>query len=205
MYLSTSTAVWSLLWVCRRPDEALMVINTLQKELGHPSPITRAHGMRAMAAMRLRAAAPVVLLAIRRTSRDPSPLVRRTAALALAAVHTLTAPPVAPIPIPPSSQDPATSPLPPASRRSSGAPGGGPDEEVLELLDGLLGDADPSVAGAAACTFVCICPWRLEPVGERFRSLCHALQTLDEWGQAAVLELLLRYCFMLDKQSDRIQ
>ena len=63
-----------------------MVINTLHKDLSHPSPSVRAHAMRASAGIRVNTALPIALLAARRASRDPSPLVRSTTALSLAAV-----------------------------------------------------------------------------------------------------------------------
>ncbi|CAI5948888.1 unnamed protein product [Closterium sp. NIES-65] len=70
----------------RRPSEALMVINTLHKDLGDPDAAVRAHALRAIAAMRLPAALQIACLAVGRVARDPSALVRCTAALCLPAV-----------------------------------------------------------------------------------------------------------------------
>ncbi|GJP40366.1 hypothetical protein CLOM_g24636 [Closterium sp. NIES-68] len=70
----------------RRPSEALMVINTLHKDLGDPDPAVRAHALRSIAAMRLPAALQIACLAVGRVARDPSVLVRSTAALCLTAI-----------------------------------------------------------------------------------------------------------------------
>jgi AP-3 complex subunit beta len=62
----------------------------------------------------------------------------------------------------------------------------------------LLGDRQYYVAGAAVHAFLEVCPERLEMIHAHWRGLVKKLVDMDEWGQLATLELMLRYgriCF----------
>uniref|UniRef100_A0A1D1XM21 AP3-complex subunit beta-A n=2 Tax=Anthurium amnicola TaxID=1678845 RepID=A0A1D1XM21_9ARAE len=62
-----------------------------------------------------------------------------------------------------------------------------------ELANILLNDHSPGVVGAAAAAFKSICPNNLSLVGRRFKRLCEMLPDVDEWGQIALIDILLRY------------
>ncbi|CAA6654987.1 unnamed protein product [Spirodela intermedia] len=62
-----------------------------------------------------------------------------------------------------------------------------------ELVSILLNDHSPGVVGAAAAAFNSICPNNLSLVGRIFRRLCETVPDVDEWGQIALINILLRY------------
>lgn len=73
----------------RRPNEALLSINSFQKDLGDTNPLVRAWALRTMAGIRLHVIAPLVLVAVGKCARDPSVYVRKCAANALPKLHDL--------------------------------------------------------------------------------------------------------------------
>ncbi|CAN1746934.1 AP3-complex subunit beta-A [Linum perenne] len=73
----------------KRPNEALLSINSFQKDLGDTNPLVRAWALRTMAGIRLHAIAPLVLVAVGKCARDPSVYVRKCAANALSKLHDL--------------------------------------------------------------------------------------------------------------------
>ncbi|GAQ85841.1 adapitin protein complex [Klebsormidium nitens] len=73
----------------KKPDEALLAINTLQKDLSNPDPTVRALALRALTGIRVRVAAPLAVLAVQKCSRDASAYVRRCAAHAVLKLHSL--------------------------------------------------------------------------------------------------------------------
>lgn len=73
----------------RRPNEALLSINSFQKDLGDTNPLVRAWALRTMAGIRLHVIAPLVLVALGKCARDPSVYVRKCAANALPKLHDL--------------------------------------------------------------------------------------------------------------------
>ncbi|CAI0411287.1 unnamed protein product [Linum tenue] len=73
----------------KRPNEALLSINSFQKDLGDTNPLVRAWALRTMAGIRLHAIAPLVLVAVGKCARDPSVYVRKCAASALPKLHDL--------------------------------------------------------------------------------------------------------------------
>eukprot|EP00897_Mesotaenium_endlicherianum_P001195 jgi/Mesen1/11076/ME000099S10514 len=157
----------------RRPEEALLSINTFQRELSDPDALVRAQALRAMAGVRLPVVAPLLVMAAQRCARDPSPYVRACAAHALVKVHAM-------------DKHQFQEPLTEASLLAL--------LTLLTLLVALLlGDRSPGVVGAACAAFTAVCPDRLDLVGLRFRALCQMLPTLEEWGQVVLANLLLRY------------
>jgi AP-3 complex subunit beta len=70
--------------------------------------------------------------------------------------------------------------------------------QVDEYLAALLADKQYYVAGAAVQAFMEICPDRLDMIHPVYRRLCKMMVDMDEWGQLAVLKLMIVYarkCF----------
>ena len=57
------------------------------------------------------------------------------------------------------------------------------DEDLIEILEKLLGDSSTMVLGSAVATLVEIDPTRFDIMHACFRKLCHLLADLDEWTQ----------------------
>lgn len=60
------------------------------------------------------------------------------------------------------------------------------------VLTHLLADASPSVVGSAAAALRSVAPDALGAFAKHFSRLCQMLPDLEEWGQIAVLDALLR-------------
>jgi len=73
----------------QRPDEALLSINSFQKDLAHQNARVRAAALRVMSSIRVKVIVPVVVLAIRKCAVDVSPHVRKAAANAIPKVFRL--------------------------------------------------------------------------------------------------------------------
>ena len=73
----------------QKADEALLSINSFQKDLAHPNPRVRALALRVMSSIRVSVIVPVVILAVRKCAVDPSPYVRKAAAHAIPKVFRL--------------------------------------------------------------------------------------------------------------------
>ncbi|KPA81609.1 putative adaptin [Leptomonas pyrrhocoris] len=71
------------------PDETLLSISAFQKDLVDPSMHVRALALRMLAALRIPAIQPVVMVAVRKCADDFAPVVRKTAALALVQMHSV--------------------------------------------------------------------------------------------------------------------
>ncbi|KAI0701216.1 adaptin N terminal region-domain-containing protein [Cytidiella melzeri] len=65
--------------------------------------------------------------------------------------------------------------------------------ELIEIISKLLKDRSPLSIGSVAVAFQAICPTRLDLLHEHYRRLCRTLVDVDEWGQADLLSLLIRY------------
>jgi AP-3 complex subunit beta len=66
-------------------------------------------------------------------------------------------------------------------------------DELIDLIQVLLGDQSTMVLGSAMATFNEVCPDRLDLIHPNYRKLCQVLADIDEWGQIAVLNTLIRY------------
>lgn len=75
-------------------------------------------------------------------------------------------------------------------------------ELITGLLHQFLGDRSPEVVGAAALSFMEICPSRVDLVHKHFRKICRSLVDSDEWGQVVLLHMLLRYARTQFKNPD---
>ena len=65
--------------------------------------------------------------------------------------------------------------------------------QVEEYLAKLLADQQYYVAGAAVQAFMEVCPERLDMIHPVYRRLCKMVVDMDEWGQLAILRLMLVY------------
>ena len=155
-----------------RPDEALLSVNSFQKDLAHPNPRVRALALRVLSSIRVHVIVPVVVLAIRACSRDPSPYVRKAAAHAVPKIFRLDR---------------------------------GREEELVEVVEALLRDAAPMVLSSAVAAFTEVCPHRLDLLHRHYRKLCCLLVDTDEWGQALLANLLLRYARTQFTQADGVR
>ncbi|KAJ8908286.1 hypothetical protein NDN08_008377 [Rhodosorus marinus] len=72
-----------------KPDLALLAINTLQKDLSHPSQLIRALALRVLSSIRVKTILQVVIHGITAATKDSSPYVRKTAANAIPKVFAL--------------------------------------------------------------------------------------------------------------------
>ena len=73
----------------QKPEEALLSINSFQKDLAHPNPRVRALALRVMSSIRIQVIVPVVILAARKCAVDPSPYVRKAAAHAVPKIYRM--------------------------------------------------------------------------------------------------------------------
>eukprot|EP00762_Andalucia_godoyi_P001655 ANDGO_07148.mRNA.1 AP-3 complex subunit beta len=74
-----------------KPDEALLSINSFQKDLSNRNQYIRAMALRVMSSIRLPMIAQIITLAIKKCAGDVSPYVRKTAAMAIPKVFHLDA------------------------------------------------------------------------------------------------------------------
>ncbi|GJE85585.1 adaptin N terminal region-domain-containing protein [Phanerochaete sordida] len=65
--------------------------------------------------------------------------------------------------------------------------------ELIEIISNLLRDRSPLSIGSVATAFEAVCPTRLDLLHKHYRRLCRTLVDVDEWGQADLMALLLRY------------
>lgn len=65
--------------------------------------------------------------------------------------------------------------------------------ELIEIISNLLRDRSPLSIGSVATAFEAVCPTRLDLLHKHYRRLCRTLVDVDEWGQADMMTLLLRY------------
>ena len=66
-------------------------------------------------------------------------------------------------------------------------------EELVEVIERLLGDKSTQVLSSAVAAFAEVCPASLHLLHPHYRKLCHLVADLDEWGQIVTLNLLSRY------------
>ena len=186
---SSSLAVRSLVatYILRQarlePDLALLSVNTFQKDLGDPNPALRALAIRVLAGLELHSISGLVILSLKRCARDSAWYVRRTVAVACAQLC---------------AQDSAQI------------------DSITPIITGFLSDKSALVQGAAAAVFAEIfilpidpgqaknrVPW--DSVHPHYRHLCNSLIDADEWGQVALLELLMIYARLHFLNPDSVQ
>ncbi len=62
-------------------------------------------------------------------------------------------------------------------------------EELIGIIEKLLGDRTTLVVGSAVMAFEEVCPERIELVHKNYRKLCNLLVDVDEWGQVVFFAL----------------
>jgi AP-3 complex subunit beta len=65
--------------------------------------------------------------------------------------------------------------------------------ELCKVLQKLLQDNSTMVLGSAVAAFSEVCPHNYALLHPAYRTLCHLLADIDEWGQIIVLNVLTRY------------
>ncbi|ORX88456.1 hypothetical protein K493DRAFT_268293 [Basidiobolus meristosporus CBS 931.73] len=66
-------------------------------------------------------------------------------------------------------------------------------ENLIEIIEILLKDKSAFTIGSVIMAFNELCPDRFDLIHKHYRKLCYMLIDTDEWGQIAILRLLLRY------------
>lgn len=66
-------------------------------------------------------------------------------------------------------------------------------DQLIEVLERLLGDKTTLVAGSAIQAFEEICPERIDLIHKNYRKLCNLLVDVEEWGQVVIINTLTRY------------
>ena len=56
-------------------------------------------------------------------------------------------------------------------------------EELVDVIEKLLGDRTTLVVGSAVMAFEEVCPERIELIHKNFRKFCNLLVDVEEWGQ----------------------
>ncbi|ESO88349.1 hypothetical protein LOTGIDRAFT_126173 [Lottia gigantea] len=67
-------------------------------------------------------------------------------------------------------------------------------EQLIEVIERLLGDKTTLVAGSAIQAFEEVCPERIDLIHKNYRKLCNLLVDVEEWGQVVIINMLTRYC-----------
>ncbi|CAG8597398.1 6772_t:CDS:2, partial [Cetraspora pellucida] len=66
-------------------------------------------------------------------------------------------------------------------------------DALVDVITTLLNDNSPFTIGSVITAFNEVCPDRLDLIHLHYRKLCRMLIDADEWGQIAIMGLLLRY------------
>lgn len=66
-------------------------------------------------------------------------------------------------------------------------------DALVEIIEKLLQDKTTLVAGSTVIAFEEVCPERIDLIHKNYRKLCNMLIDIDEWGQVAVINMLVRY------------
>nr|XP_032810365.1 AP-4 complex subunit beta-1 [Petromyzon marinus] len=152
-------------YAARKPDMALLAVNSLRKDCADPSPMVRGMALRSLCGLRLPDLGEYVQGPVASGLRDRAAYVRRTAVLGCAKLHRLQ------------------------------QPDADIDATLVNELYGLLRDKDPVVMVNCLHALEEILQREGGVVINRpiAHHLVNRLPECDEWGQAAVLSFLLRY------------
>ncbi|CAG8769540.1 7064_t:CDS:2, partial [Acaulospora colombiana] len=66
-------------------------------------------------------------------------------------------------------------------------------DALVDIITTLLNDNSPFTIGSVVMAFDDVCPQRFDLIHPHYRKLCRMLIDADEWGQIAIIGLLLRY------------
>merc|ERR1719295_200132 len=140
----------------------------------------------------------VALLSIstfQRALKDPNQLIRASALRVLSSIRVPMIVPIVMLAIRDSAVDMSPFVRKTAAHAIPKAYSIDPDlkEELVSLIEKLLGDRTTLVVGSAVMAFEEVCPERTELIHKQFRKLCHLLVDVEEWGQVIIVNMLLRY------------
>jgi AP-3 complex subunit beta len=194
---SSSLTVRSLvsLYIIRQaalePDIALLAINTYQKDLTDSNPVIRGMALRVLSNMGLDSIAGLVIMSLKKGSRDSSWYVRRMTAIGIEKIYRSFC-------LCLSNQFQSHS----QNRHNRLDPGH--MGSLLPILSTLLADRSALVLGSACAAFDRMCPGRFDLIHPHYRRLCRSLIDAEEWGQVAMINMLIRYArtHFLDPNRD---
>ena len=130
-----------------------------------------------------------------RALKDPNQLIRASALRVLSSIRVPVIVPIMMLAIRDSSVDMSPFVRKTAAHAIPKAYSIDPDqkEELVNIIEKLLGDRTTLVVGSAVMAFEEVCPERIDLVHKQFRKLCHLLVDVEEWGQVVIVNMLLRY------------
>ncbi|XP_064608318.1 AP-3 complex subunit beta-2-like isoform X2 [Liolophura sinensis] len=67
-------------------------------------------------------------------------------------------------------------------------------DQLIEIIEKLLGDKTTLVIGSAIQAFEEVCPERIDLIHKNYRKMCNLLVDVEEWGQVVLINMLTRYC-----------
>jgi AP-3 complex subunit beta len=175
------------------PDVALLAVNTYQKDLTDSNPVIRGMALRVLSNMGLDSIAGLVVMSLKKGCRDGSWYVRRMAAIGIEKIYRFFGSRACQIHLNVAHR---------AGRLDPGHLG-----SLLPILSTLLADRSALVVGSACATFDQICPGRFDLIHRHYRRLCRCLIDADEWGQVAIIKMLIRYARtqFLDPNRDPVR
>ncbi|WAR10496.1 AP3B2-like protein [Mya arenaria] len=80
-------------------------------------------------------------------------------------------------------------------------------DQLVEVIEKLLGDKTTLVAGSAIQAFEEVCPERIDLIHKNYRKLLNLLVDVEEWGQVVIINMLTRYArtqFVNPNQGDTV-
>ena len=130
-----------------------------------------------------------------RALKDPNQLIRASALRVLSSIRVPVIVPIMMLAIRDSSVDMSPFVRKTAAHAIPKAYSIDPDqkEELVNIIEKLLGDRTTLVVGSAVMAFEEVCPERIDLVHKQFRKLCNLLVDVEEWGQVVIVNMLLRY------------
>ena len=130
-----------------------------------------------------------------RALKDPNQLIRASALRVLSSIRVPVIVPIMMLAIRDSSVDMSPFVRKTAAHAIPKAYSIDPDqkEELVNIIEKLLGDRTTLVVGSAVMAFEEVCPERIDLVHKQFRKLYHLLVDVEEWGQVVIVNMLLRY------------
>lgn len=73
-------------------------------------------------------------------------------------------------------------------------------EDLVEYVERLMNDKNSIVLSSSIAAFEYVCPERLDLIHRHYRRFCFALADCNEWGQAVMINSLLRYILKTHKK-----
>ena len=130
-----------------------------------------------------------------RALKDPNQLIRASALRVLSSIRVPVIVPIMMLAIRDASVDMSPFVRKTAAHAIPKAYSIDPDqkEELVNIIEKLLGDRTTLVVGSAVMAFEEVCPDRIDLIHKQFRKLCHLLVDVEEWGQVVIVNMLLRY------------